>query len=213
MSNENQLRFKSKTGREFISVALKVVNEQGKEVKNDEKKKRYALRSEKKYLTSDGLIKVYKKLVKSYPIISIEDGLAEDDWDGWAALTETLGEKIQIVGDDLFVTNIKRLAQGIKMKAANSILIKLNQIGSVTETIAVVEAAKKAGFTTVISHRSGETEDTSIADISVALSAGQLKSGSMSRVDRIAKYNQLLRIEEDLGKSAEYPGLRAFRQA
>jgi len=179
----------------------------------DEKKKRYALRSEKKSLTSEGLINVYEKLVKSYPIISIEDGLAEDDWDGWTALTETLGKKIQIVGDDLFVTNIKRLTQGIRLKAANSILIKLNQIGSVTETIVVVEAAKKSGFSTVISHRSGETEDTSIADIAVALSAGQLKSGSMSRVDRIAKYNQLLRIEEELGKSAEYPGLRAFRLA
>ncbi len=176
----------------------------------DEKKKKYSLRSENKSLSSDGLIKYYEGLVSAYPIVSIEDGLAEDDWYGWQALTSALGRRLQIVGDDLFVTNIERLRRGIRLGAANSILIKLNQIGTVSETMAVVESAKTAGYTSVISHRSGETEDTSIADLAVALSTGQIKTGSMSRTDRIAKYNQLLRIEEELGRSAGYPGPRAF---
>ncbi len=178
----------------------------------DAKEKRYHLRSEKLSLTSEGLVRFYERLVRSYPIVSIEDGMAEDDWKGWQAMTSSLGRKIQIVGDDIFVTNMSRLRKGIRLKAANSILIKLNQIGTLTETIAVTEMAQKAGFTTIISHRSGETEDTTIADLAVALSTGQIKSGSASRTDRLAKYNQLLRIEEILGKDAKYPGVRAFRR-
>ena len=145
-----------------------------------------------------------------YPIISIEDGMAEGDWDGWKVLTERLASKVQLVGDDLFVTNTKILKEGIDKKIANSILIKINQIGTLTETFAAIEMAKRAGYTAVISHRSGETEDSTIADIAVGLNAGQIKTGSMSRSDRIAKYNQLLRIEEDLGDVAEYPGRAAF---
>jgi enolase len=145
-----------------------------------------------------------------YPIISIEDGMAEGDWDGWKLLTERLGQKVQLVGDDLFVTNTKILKEGIEKSIANSILIKINQIGTLTETFAAIEMAKRAGYTAVISHRSGETEDSTIADIAVGLNAGQIKTGSLSRSDRIAKYNQLLRIEEDLGDVAEYPGRAAF---
>ena len=149
-------------------------------------------------------------LVAKYPIISIEDGLAEDDWAGWKKLTKTLGKKVQLVGDDLFVTNTKRLAQGIEKGTANSILIKVNQIGTLTETMDAVEMAKKAGYTAVVSHRSGETEDTTIADLVVGLNAGQIKTGSLSRTDRIAKYNQLLRLEDILGDSAQYAGMKAF---
>ncbi len=148
--------------------------------------------------------------VKNYPIISLEDGLAEDDWDGWQLLTQTLGNKIQLVGDDIFVTNTERLAEGIERGVANSILIKVNQIGTLTETLDAIEMAKKAGYTNVISHRSGETEDTTIADIAVATNAGQIKTGSLSRTDRIAKYNQLLRIEEELDTVALFPGLSAI---
>jgi enolase len=148
--------------------------------------------------------------VDKYPIISIEDGMAEGDWDGWKLLTERLGQKVQLVGDDLFVTNTKILKEGIEKNIANSILIKINQIGTLTETFAAIEMAKRAGYTAVISHRSGETEDSTIADIAVGLNAGQIKTGSLSRSDRIAKYNQLLRIEEDLGDVAEYPGRAAF---
>jgi enolase len=148
--------------------------------------------------------------VDKYPIISIEDGMAEGDWEGWKLLTERLGKKVQIVGDDLFVTNTKILKEGIDKGIANSILIKINQIGTLTETFAAIEMAKRAGYTAVISHRSGETEDSTIADIAVGLNAGQIKTGSMSRSDRMAKYNQLLRIEEDLGDVAEYPGRSAF---
>ena len=150
------------------------------------------------------------ELCAKYPIISIEDGLAEDDWEGWAYLTEKLGKKIQLVGDDLFVTNTKRLAKGIERSIANSILIKVNQIGTLTETFEAIEMAKKAGYTAVVSHRSGETEDTIIADIAVALNTGQIKTGSMSRTDRIAKYNQLLRIEDELGTTAVYNGIKSF---
>ncbi len=176
----------------------------------DKKTKKYHLTAEKKKLSSDQLIKFYQELISNYPIISIEDGFAEDDWHGWKDFMTAAGTKIQIVGDDIFVTNRKRLAKGIKEKAANSILIKLNQIGTLTETLDTIEMAKKAGFTCVISHRSGETEDSTIADVAVATSAGQIKTGSMSRTDRIAKYNQLLRIEETIGAKAIYPGMGAF---
>ncbi len=160
--------------------------------------------------STDELIEWYKGLIEKYPIISIEDGLAEDDWAGWAKLRAAVGDKVQIVGDDLFVTNTERLARGITEKSANSILIKVNQIGSLTETLNAIEMAKRAGFTAVISHRSGETEDATIADIAVATNAGQIKTGSASRTDRIAKYNQLLRIEEELGDIAQYNGLKVF---
>ena len=160
--------------------------------------------------TSDEMVEWYKNLVEKYPIISIEDGLGEDDWSGWQKLTKAIGEKIQIVGDDLFVTNTERLKKGIKLKAANSILIKLNQIGSLTETLDAIELAKKSGMTAVISHRSGETEDATIADVAVATNAGQIKTGSTSRTDRMAKYNQLLRIEENLGNVAKYSGKDVF---
>ena len=176
----------------------------------DKDAKLYELKSEGKKLTSDEMIKFYEDLVSKYPIISIEDGLAEDDWDGWKKLTKALGKKVQLVGDDLFVTNTKRLEKGIEMGVANSILIKVNQIGTLTETFDAIQMAQKAGYTAVVSHRSGETEDTTIADISVALNAGQIKTGSMSRTDRIAKYNQLLRIEDELGETAKYNGLKSF---
>ncbi|MCK5127886.1 MAG: phosphopyruvate hydratase [candidate division Zixibacteria bacterium] len=176
----------------------------------DEKKAKYILSSENRELTSSEMVDYYADLCDKYPIISIEDGLAEDDWDGWKLMTDKLGKKIQIVGDDLFVTNSKRLAKGIKDGSANSILIKLNQIGTLTETLDTIEMAKTAGFTAVVSHRSGETEDSTIADVVVATSAGQIKTGSLCRSDRIAKYNQLLRIEELLGDMAEYRGMDVF---
>lgn len=160
----------------------------------------------------DEMIAFYEQLVEKYPIISIEDGLAEDDWEGWKKLTDSLGQKVQLVGDDLFVTNTKRLAQGIEQGIGNSILVKVNQIGTLTETFDAIEMAKKAGYTAVISHRSGETEDTTIADIAVATGAGQIKTGAPSRTDRVAKYNQLIRIEDTLGSVAEYPGNAAFYQ-
>ena len=150
------------------------------------------------------MIAFYEDWVKRFPIFSIEDGLAENDWAGWIQLTEKLGDRTQLVGDDLFVTNTVRLSRGIKEKAANAVLIKLNQIGTVTETLDAIEMANQAGYTSVISHRSGETEDTFIADLAVAVNAGQIKTGSMSRTDRIAKYNQLIRIEEELGAAAKY---------
>jgi len=172
--------------------------------------KLYIFKAEGRRFTSSQLIHYYEDLLDKYPIISIEDGLAEDDWEGWVKFTEQLGNRIQIVGDDIFVTNPKRLRVGIERKAANAILIKLNQIGTLTETLDTIEMAKKANFNTVISHRSGETEDTTIADVAVAVSAGQIKSGSASRTDRICKYNQLLRIEERLGKKAAYAGRNVF---
>jgi enolase len=176
----------------------------------DEKTKKYNLVSEKKKLSSKELVSYYKDLCKKYPIISIEDGLDENDWDGWKILTKELGASIQLVGDDLFVTNTKRLKKGIDEGVANAILVKINQIGTLTETFAAVEMAKKAGYAAIISHRSGESEDTTIADIAVALNAGQIKTGSMSRTDRIAKYNQLLRIEDELGDAAVYDGIESF---
>lgn len=160
--------------------------------------------------SSAEMVDYYEGLVNKYPIISIEDGFAEDDWDGWIAMTERLGTRIQLVGDDLYVTNTERLARGIQSKASNSILIKVNQIGTLTETLAAIEMAKRAKFTAVVSHRSGETEDSTIADIVVATNAGQIKTGAPSRTDRVAKYNQLLRIEDELLGSAQYPGLAAF---
>jgi enolase len=162
--------------------------------------------------TADEMIRMYEDWVRQYPIVSIEDGLGESDWDGWKTITTALGSKVQIVGDDLFVTNPEILARGIKEKIANSILVKLNQIGTVTETLDAVAMARDAGYTSVISHRSGETEDTTIADLAVATSAGQIKTGSASRTDRVAKYNQLLRIEEELGSAAKYAGRSALRQ-
>lgn len=161
-------------------------------------------------LTSEDLVNFYENLVNEFPIISIEDGLDENDWDGHKLLTDRLGKKVQLVGDDLFVTNTKRLAHGIEKGVANSILIKVNQIGTLTETFEAIEMAKRAGYTAVVSHRSGETEDATIADIAVATNAGQIKTGSMSRTDRIAKYNQLLRIEDELGDVAVYGGLKSF---
>jgi len=160
--------------------------------------------------SSEQMVKFYEKLVKNYPIISIEDGMAENDWDGWKMLTDALGKKIQIVGDDLFVTNTEILQKGIDRKIGNSILVKVNQIGTLTETLNSIELAKTHGYTCVISHRSGETEDTTISDIAVATNAGQIKTGSLSRTDRVAKYNRLLRIEEELGSAAVYPGMKAF---
>ena len=175
---------------------------------------RYEIKGEGKSLTPDQMADYYVALASDYPIASIEDGMAEDDWVGWKAITEKLGSRIQLVGDDLFVTNVKRLEKGIEDGIANSILIKVNQIGSLTETIETVKLAQSSAYTTVMSHRSGETEDSTIADLAVALSCGQIKTGSLSRSDRIAKYNQLLRIEEELGDMARYAGraaLKAYR--
>jgi len=171
---------------------------------------KYHLEGEGKVLDAAGMVDFYAKLVAAYPIVSIEDGMAEDDWDGWKALTDKLGGKVQLVGDDLFVTNPVRLADGIKRGVANAILIKVNQIGSLTETLEAVEMAHKAGYRAVMSHRSGETEDSTIADLAVATNCGQIKTGSLSRSDRIAKYNQLIRIEEQLGSAARYGGRGAL---
>jgi enolase len=173
---------------------------------------KYVLSGENKTLDSAGMVKFYADLAAKYPIVSIEDGMAEDDWAGWKAQTDTMGAKVQLVGDDLFVTNPKRLADGIAKGVANAILVKVNQIGSLSETLEAVEMAHKAGYRAVISHRSGETEDSTIADIAVATNAGQIKTGSLSRSDRNAKYNQLIRIEEQLGPSARYAGKGVFRK-
>ena len=161
-------------------------------------------------MTSDEMIDMWEDLVNKYPIISIEDGLGEDDWDGWVRLTKRLGSRVQLVGDDLFVTNAARVRQGIKLGAANAVLIKVNQIGTLTETLDAIQTANRAGYTAIVSHRSGETEDTTLADIAVAVNAGQIKTGAPSRTDRVAKYNQLLRIEEELDDVAQYPGRAAF---
>jgi len=170
----------------------------------------YRLPKAGKKMTRQQMVNMWKGFVDKYPIISIEDGMAEEDWEGWAMMTKALGAKIQLVGDDLFVTNTERIRKGIDLGVTNSVLIKLNQIGTLTETLDAIRMAHRAGYTAVISHRSGETEDTTIADLSVALNAGQIKTGAPSRTDRVAKYNQLLRIEEELGDLAEYPGLKAF---
>ena len=190
-----------------IAFALDVASS---EMFMKDKKMYQFFKSDKSEKTSAQMVDIYKKLTDQYPIISIEDGLDENDWDGWKLLTETIGDKVQLVGDDLFVTNTERLSQGIEKGIANSILIKVNQIGTLTETLEAIEMAKKAGYTNVISHRSGETEDTTIADIAVATNAGQIKTGSASRTDRIAKYNQLLRIEEELDTTAVFAGRSAI---
>ncbi len=185
-----------------IAIAMDAANS---ELWNSKKKKYVFHKSSGKEMSSEQLVKYWENWVKQYPIVSIEDGMAEDDWDGWKMLTETLSSKCQLVGDDLFVTNVNRLQRGIDNKIANALLVKVNQIGTITETINAVSLAQQNGFNTIMSHRSGETEDTTIADLAVALNCGQIKTGSSSRTDRMAKYNQLLRIEELLGNSAIYP--------
>jgi enolase len=199
-----------KPGKDIYIALDPAASELWSEAEKDGKKGYKFWKSTGQILTSDQMVEFYEKLVSAYPIISLEDGLGENDWEGWKILTERLGKKIQLVGDDIFVTNPKILKEGIQKGIANSILIKLNQIGTLTETIDAVEMAKQANYTAVVSHRSGETEDTTIADFVVALNVGQIKTGSMSRTDRIAKYNQLLRIEEELGDNAKFPGLSAF---
>jgi enolase len=172
---------------------------------------KYRLDGEGKALDAAGMVAYYKDLVDRYPIVSIEDGMAEDDWEGWAALTRELGGRVQLVGDDLFVTNPDRVKRGIAERTANAVLIKVNQIGTLTETLETIELAMRAGFGAVMSHRSGETEDATIADLAVAANCGQIKTGSLSRSDRLSKYNQLIRIEEQLGGSALYPGRSIIR--
>ena len=216
-----------KSNREALDVVLEAVNAAGYQAGEniylaldvaaselwDEAGKRYEFKkSGEPARTADEMIKMYEDWVRQYPIISIEDGLGESDWDGWKSLTSTLGGRIQIVGDDLFVTNPEILARGIKEKVGNAILVKLNQIGTVTETLDAVAMARDAGYRSVISHRSGETEDTTIADLAVATGAGQIKTGSASRSDRVAKYNQLIRIEEELGPAGKYAGRAAIKQ-
>jgi len=173
---------------------------------------RYSLKGEKRTLTSDQLTAYYDELVSNYPIYSIEDGMAEDDWEGWRTLTQTLGARCQLVGDDLFVTNVVRLKQGIEQGIANAILVKVNQIGTLTETLDAVRMAQEAGYAAVMSHRSGETEDATIADLAVATKCGQIKTGSLARSDRVAKYNQLIRIEEELGAKARYAGRSVLKR-
>ena len=190
-----------KTGSQ-IGIAMDAANS---ELWNAKEKKYIFHKSDGKKMTSEQLVKYWETWVKQYPIISIEDGMAEDDWKGWKMMTESLGKKCQIVGDDLFVTNVERLAKGIKEEIANALLVKVNQIGTLTETINAVSMAQQAGYNTIMSHRSGETEDSTIADLAVALNCGQIKTGSASRSDRMAKYNQLLRIEEMLADSGQYP--------
>ena len=215
-----------KSNEEAIDVILEAVNKAGYKIKDEiaialdpaasefyiKDKDAYHLfkSAPDKIIPKEKMVDFWADWASKYPIVSIEDGLAEDDWDGWLLLTRKLGDKIQLVGDDLFVTNTERLSEGIEKGIANSILIKVNQIGTLTETLDAIEMAKKAGYTNVISHRSGETEDTTIADIAVATNAGQIKTGSLSRTDRIAKYNQLLRIEEELGDAAGFPGIDAI---
>jgi enolase len=171
---------------------------------------KYHLKTEGKVLSGPEMVDFLAAWCDQYPIISIEDGLHEDDWESWSLLTERLGDRVQIVGDDLLVTNVKRIATGFERKAANSLLCKVNQIGTLTESIAAVDMVQRRGWTAVVSHRSGESEDATIADLAVALNAGQIKTGAPARTDRVAKYNQLIRIEEMLGESAEYPGMAAF---
>ena len=176
----------------------------------DEEQKLYIQPKSGRKLTQQQLVNMWKRFADTYPIISLEDGMAETDWEGWAMLTKAIGSRVQLVGDDLFVTNVSRLSTGIEKKVANAILIKVNQIGTLTETLDAIQMANRAGYTAIVSHRSGETEDSTIADIAVALNAGQIKTGAPSRTDRVAKYNQLLRIEEELGDIAEFPGKSAF---
>ena len=198
-------------GKDFCLAVDAAASEMYNEASKIGQKNKYYFWKSKKLFTTDEMIDYWIKMVDRYPIISIEDALDEEDWAGWKKLTQKLGKKVQLVGDDLFVTNVSRLKKGIEKKVANSILIKVNQIGSLTETLDAVEMAYNAGYTAVISHRSGETEDVTIADLAVALNAGQIKTGATSRTDRVAKYNQLLRIEEELGKKAKYLGRQAFK--
>lgn len=193
-----------------ISLALDVASS---EMFNKDKNKYVFFKSDKSEKTAEEMTKIYSEMVDKYPVVSIEDGLDENDWEGWKTLTSEIGGKVQLVGDDLFVTNTERLAKGIEQGIGNSILIKVNQIGTLTETFDAIEMAKKAGYTAVVSHRSGETEDATIADIAVATNTGQIKTGSLSRTDRIAKYNQLLRIEEELDATGVFPGLAAVKSA
>jgi len=211
-----------KSTNEALDFVMQAINEAGYTPGDDivlaldaaatefEKAGKYILEGTGEIFDADGMVRMYEKLTADYPIRSIEDGLAEDDWDGWAALTQAIGDKVQLVGDDLFVTNPKRLAQGIAQGTANAILVKVNQIGTLTETLQAVEMAHKGGYRAVMSHRSGETEDSTIADLAVATNCGQIKTGSLSRSDRTAKYNQLIRIEEELGPAAHYPGASAL---
>ena len=192
-------------GKDFV-LAMDAASSEWKGSKKGE----YVLPKSGKKFTSAELIEHWKSLVEKYPIYSIEDGLDEEDWEGWQLMTKELGDKVQLVGDDLFVTNTERLAKGISLGCGNSILIKLNQIGTVSETLEAIKMAHKAGYTAIASHRSGETEDTTIADLAVALNTCQIKTGAPSRSERVAKYNQLLRIEEELGAAAQFPGVRAF---
>ena len=211
-----------KSNAEAIDVILEAIKKAGYEPGKDifiaidaasseyYKDGKYVLEHEGKTLTASEMVDFFEDWVNKYPIISIEDGMAEEDWEGWKLLTDRLGKKVQLVGDDLFVTNTERLERGIEAGVANSILIKVNQIGTITETLDAIEMAKRAGYTAVISHRSGETEDTTIADLAVAVNAGQIKTGAPSRTDRVAKYNQLLRIEEMVGEQARYCGMKSF---
>lgn len=176
----------------------------------DEERSVYHLPKANRDMTRGQLVNLWKRLSEKYPIISLEDGMGENDWEGWSMLTKAIGHKVQLVGDDLFVTNVQRLEEGIERKVGNSILIKVNQIGTLSETLDAIEKANRAGYTAIVSHRSGETEDTTIADLSVAVNAGQIKTGAPSRSDRVAKYNRLLRIEEELGSNAGFPGRKAF---
>jgi len=214
-----------KSNEEAIEVILDAIDKAGfkagkdifialdpaaSEMWDDEKKSYYLFKSTKEYFSPEKMVDYWAKWVNQYPIISLEDGMSEFDWDGWKLLTDKIGDRIQLVGDDVFVTNTSFLSKGIELKTANSILIKVNQIGTLTETLDAIEMAKNAGYTSVISHRSGETEDTTIADIAVATNVGQIKTGSASRTDRIAKYNQLIRIEEELDTTAIFPGVAAI---
>jgi enolase len=199
-----------KPGEQFRIAIDAAATEMYEKAKANGKEGQYYWWKIDKYMTVDEMIDFWEDMVDKYPIISLEDALSEEDWDGWKKLTDRLGKKVQLVGDDLFVTNTERLKRGIKEHISNSILIKVNQIGTLTETLEAIEMASRAGFTSVVSHRSGETEDTTIADIAVAVNAGQIKTGAPSRTDRVAKYNQLLRIEEELDEVAKYPGLDAW---
>ena len=199
-----------KPGEDFKIAIDAAATEMYDEAKKKGEEGKYYFWKSDKMFTREEMVAYWENLVEKYPIISLEDGLAEEDWDGWKLLTEKLGDKIQLVGDDLFVTNTERLEKGIKLGVSNSILIKLNQIGTVTETLDAIKMANRAGMTAVVSHRSGETEDTTIADLVVAMNAGQIKTGAPSRTDRVCKYNQLLRIEEELGMAAEFAGKNAF---
>ena len=199
-----------KAGSDFKLAVDAAATEMYEEAKKKGEEGKYYLWKTDKMLTREEMVDYWVEMTNKYPLISLEDCLAEDDWEGWKLFTEKLGSKVQLVGDDLFVTNTERLSKGIEMKTANSILIKVNQIGTLTETLDAIQMANRAGYTAVISHRSGETEDSTIADIAVAVNAGQIKTGAPSRSDRVAKYNQLLRIEEELEEAAEYPGLEAW---